>query len=257
MRSLLPLFSVLAVAVSLQAAPTSAPTAKPTTTAPVAQSAEKAPENFPLTLRGFFGKDAAAEISVQDKASGKSVWLSPGGSHTGWKLESAAPAKGRAVFSQGKRRVTLFLTGESHEPVTARLESVYDSVMFRKFCDLMKNPEYDKFIDAVEAEARASLLKSNPELFSAPEEEDRAAKLALPSAIEQRRILLSKNSPEAEAVKAVMLPLLDATIQEKSAPAAAGGENEVVDEEHAHVDPSEIRIYENAHKLYIQRNGGK
>src|SRR6218665_3859232 len=137
MHSILPLIFCLATVASLSAAGAEPPAAAPTPAkAPVVALTptakglpviEKAPENFPLTLRGFFGKGDKAEISVQDKSSGKSVWLKPGETNAGWKLETADASTGRAVFSQGARRVRVFQAGESREPARPRLKSIKDS----------------------------------------------------------------------------------------------------------------------------------
>jgi hypothetical protein len=245
MHRIIPLIPFIAATATLQSAPTAIP--EP------ALAPTKAPENFPITLRGFFGKGDKAEISVQDNASGKSVWLKPGASHSGWKLESADTAKGRAVFSQGGRRVTLLLTGGSTQSAVPRYTSVGDCVVHRKFHELgLKKPECQKLWNSIGKESESALRKSHPEYFDKHGDFNRIMPEALVAmGTEMKRRLLAMNTAESESIKPLVIPLIDAT--EKVFPEDANGKRKMLPPE----DDFELRIAETADELYRQRTGGK
>lgn len=258
MKARLAAFALLTFAATLHAAPTSTPTPTP---APVAPSVEKAPADFPLTLRGFFGKGDTTEISVQEKISGKSVWLSPGASRTGWKLESADAAGGRAVFSKGNRRVVVFTGGEAPVSSWKALKSITDSVVIQKLAELMKDRKCRELLGAVTEEARETVRKKFPEYFNKPSEpeEEYPDNIIVAMSLEKKRLLLDRTGPEAEALQAVVIPLCDAEVCEippdptlKGAGSAAGEDKPGSGESDA-----TLRIYELADQLYRQRTGGK
>jgi hypothetical protein len=255
MRSFLLSISVLTVAVSLQAAPSVTPTSEPAKTAPAVQVAEKASENFPLTLRGFFGKGDKTEISVQDKPSGKSVWLKPGSSHSGWKLESADAATGRAVLSQGERRVSVLQAGETHGVHAQKLKSMADSVVMQKFIAIMEDSACAEVWSTANKEACATLRASHPEFFDKEGHIDYQKPGAVfAESAEIKRRLLAANTPAGESVKAVMVPMLDATIMVYPAGSTGDTVKPKSDEELRGIAS---RVYELADELYYQRTGGK
>lgn len=254
--------TLLAAVVTARAADPAPASAKAPAKTPAARAVENAPENFPLTLRGFFGKGDKVEVSVQDKTSGKSVWLSPGSTHTGWKLESADATTGRAVFSQGTRRVNLSQAVESHqapvevaESAMPKLKSKEDSVVLKKMTELLKDPKYGQLFGSLCEKSELALKNSHPEYFNEVGNFDERKPGAFADmSIEMKRQFLEQNSPEAESLKAVMVPLFDASI--KIPPYGAAGENPKAMTPETE-EREELRTLELADELYRQRNAAK
>lgn len=263
MHSIIPLFFCLATVASLSATETEPPATAPTPTkisaeapAPGVKTIGKAPADFPLTLRGFFGKGDKAEISVQDKSSGKSVWLKPGETNAGWKLETADASTGRAVFSQGARRVRVFQAGESREPARPRLKSIKDSSVMQKLAELGKNEACRKLIDSMRSEALGAVLKNHPEW---DDSQGMPNYIVAAMCAEEKRLLLAQAGPEAEALKPILIPIYDSQIAAKTRdPNGVEKEEESMTKvEREQAEQAELLVYEHADELYRQRTGGK
>lgn len=245
-----------------------------TTPQPVARI-EKAPDGFPLSLQGFFGKGAQVEASLREKTTGKSAWLKPGDTFGEWKLENADAESGRVVLSSRKRRVTLLQAGETpaetnseEKTGTPKLKSMEDSVVRKKVDAILNDEKGMNLFGGLMKQSEDILRKSHPEYLDKNGQfNDQAPGASMAQAAEMKRLLEADSSTEAAAVRPVLTAYFDAIVRTqylaKALPSAGLPEGNAMEKRIklkrwiSERDSESLRALEEADRIYLERTGGK
>lgn len=235
---------------------------------------EKAAENFPLSLQGFFGQGGTAEAGLRLRDSGKSAWVKPGDSFGGWKLESVSTDTGIAILASGSRRVSLRLAGESGgaapAPATVRRYTKNsESIILRRSSTVArKHPGTLEQIGAIRERIDKALALARPDLIDpktgeiAWESPEGKRTLFEPETQkifrdEARRFILESKHPGIIAMRDGELAYIDAKERvpirddDGADMPASSPEQREANKLMAH----ELRVLEEADRLYLSRGG--
>lgn len=195
-------------------------------------STEKAAENFPLSLQGFFGQGGTAEAGLRLRDSGKSAWVKPGESGGA----TPAPATGRK-YTKGTASIVFRRTATAYR----------------------KHPEIGVAFQAQMERSMDLLALSRPDLVDPKtgkiNTEDAAVRQCFYD--QWRQFLTESTEPGIVAIRDGELALLDAEERVKprdddgaDMPAATPEERERNKAEAHH-----LRVLEEADRIYLSRGG--
>ena len=218
---------------------------------------ESAGDTLPFTLQGFFGKPGAVEVSFRDKTTGATAWVKPGKSFSGWTVESVDTAKGTVVLAASGRHMLLQKAKEDEPSVevsASRLKTKEESLVWKKFMELEKNPEVEKFFRDSLKEADRRVKEKHPEF------DDENGKLRSPEPAgymptriaEWKRVLLEEKTPSVVKAAPILGSIMDGFLQAGPYPKwTEENKNQHWDQ----IQLYELKAFEAADRIYLARYG--